>query len=76
MAVVCPQVEVGPDIAPGTAGFLVTAMEVVVLFPQLFDAVQVTLPITVPADIVTVIELVYCPEVMVIPVTPVGTVQV
>ena len=68
--------EVGPDIAPGCAGFLVTANEVVELLPQLLDAVQVTLPDTVPADMVTVIVLVPCPDVMVIPVTPVGTVHV
>ena len=76
VAVVCPQTDVGPDIGSGAAGFLVTAIDAVPLFPQLLLAVHVTLPITVPADIDTVMVLVPCPDVMVIPVTPVGTVQV
>ena len=73
---VCPQTEVGPDIGSGTPGFLVTAIDAVPLLPQLLLAVQVTFPITVPADMVTVIEFVPCPLVIVIPVTPVGTVHV
>ena len=52
--------EVGPDITPGTAGFLVTANDVVGLLPQLFDAVQVMFPDTVPADIVTLMKVVPC----------------
>ena len=73
---VCPQVDVGPDINPGCAGFLVTAILAVVLLPQLLLATHVTFPITVPADMVTLMEVVPCPDVMVIPVTPVGTVHV
>ncbi len=50
---VCPQVDVGPVMAPGANGFFCTASIAVVLLPQLFDAVQVTLPCTVPAEILT-----------------------
>ena len=76
VADVCPHTDVGPEIGSGTAGFLVTAIDAVPLFPQLLLAVQVTLPITVPAVMLTVMVLVPCPLVMVIPVTPVGTVHV
>ena len=61
---------------PGVAGFLVTARLLGELVPQLLPAVTVTFPETVPADIVTLIAVVPCPDTMVIPVTPVGTVQV
>ena len=63
-------------ITPGASADLVTAKVAVGLFPQLLLAVQVTFPVTVPADMFTCKVVVPCPEVIVIPVTPVGTVQV
>ena len=69
--------EVGPETTPGCAGFLVTAiLAAALLGKQLFDVWQVTFPITVPAVIDTVMVGVPCPLVIVIPVTPVGTVHV
>ena len=76
VAVPNPQAVAGPDIEPGTAGFLVTCNIAAALVPQLLPAVTVTSPITVPAVILTVIAVVPCPPVIVIPVVPVGTVQV
>ena len=64
-----------PVIAPGVAGAAITVTARVwgVLVPQVFPAVTVILPFCPAAPVVTVIELVPAPPVIV---HPVGTVHV
>lgn len=70
---VCPgQTASVPEIDPGAAGGAAIVIETqrAVLVPQAFDAVTQILPLVAPA--VMVMEVVPCPEVMVV---PAGTVQ-
>ena len=77
VAEVCPQVEVGPLIAPGTAGFLVIDIELGALLPQPLDAcTEITNKFKLPVDMLTFTEFVPCPETIVIIEPPVVIDQV